>query len=69
MTGFQSKKALAASRHADDETIEHIIELRKENAILKATLQDIVEFYEGTDKNQLNNVETIIRLRAAINRA
>lgn len=68
MTGYQSKKALAASRHADNETIEHIIELRKKNAILTKALQDVVSFFNLKDKSELNNLETVMQLRAAIER-
>jgi len=36
MTGFRSKQALAISRHADSETMQHIINLRHEVEALKA---------------------------------
>jgi hypothetical protein len=49
MTGYQSKKASAemrwlgpyTGRHADNETVDHIIDLRKKNEAYKAALMEI----------------------------
>jgi len=44
MTGYRSKKLMAASRHADPVTIDHIIELRKENELLKKQLENALSY-------------------------
>jgi len=52
MTGFQSKKTL---RHADDVTLNHLIDLRKletENERLRLALEDIADF-DGGDVTKL----------------
>ena len=69
MTGFKSKRALSESRHADSKTIDHILDLRRENEMLKLTIRDILDFYDATDDIQLLNIKTIIRLRTAIQKA
>lgn len=69
MTGFESKRALSASRYADSETIEHIIDLRRENEMLKFTIRDILDFYDATNDRQLLNIQTIVNLRKAIHGA
>jgi hypothetical protein len=38
MTGYRSKKASAASRHADDITVQELVRLRVENDNLKKEL-------------------------------
>ena len=40
MTGFQSKKAISASRHADDVTMAELVRLRVENDNLKKELEE-----------------------------
>jgi hypothetical protein len=69
VTGFESKRALSASRYADSETIEHIIDLRRENEMLKLTIRDILDFYDATNDRQLLNIKTIVNLRKAIHGA
>jgi hypothetical protein len=69
VTGFESKRALSASRYADSETIEHIIDLRRENEMLKFTIRDILDFYDATNDRQLLNIQTIVNLRKAIHGA
>ena len=52
MTGYQSKKTL---RHADDVTLNHLIDLRKleaENERLRLALEDIADF-DGGDVTKL----------------
>ena len=97
MTGWQSKKKSAqvrwlgpyepTDRFADEETLNHVIALRKENEMLqdalrqatleltevcmrnialKKGIQDIMEYYYIQDRSQLNQLETILRLRGAI---
>ena len=69
MTGFESKRALSASRYADSETIQHIIDLRRENEMLKLTIRDILDFYDATNDRQLLNIKNIVNLRKAIHGA
>ena len=69
MTGFKSKRALSESRYADNGTIDHIIDLRRENEMLKLTIRDILDFYDATDNRQLLNIKTIVNLRKAIHGA
>ena len=45
MVGYQSKK-MVTNRHADPETVDHIIRLRKENE----RLVEVIRFY-GNPKN------------------
>ena len=44
MTGFKSKKK---ARHADDITLDHLIELRKENEKLRKSLSSAHDNLEG----------------------
>jgi hypothetical protein len=69
VTGFESKRALSASRYADSETIQHIIDLRRKNEMLKLTIRDILDFYDATNDRQLLNIKNIVNLRKAIHGA
>jgi len=65
MTGFESKRVMSASRHADSETIEHIIALRRENEMLKLTIRDILELYNSMKDQEELHIQTIDNLRKA----
>lgn len=59
MTGFQSKRLLAAERHADVITVDHIIDLRKRVAFLEKQLEE--------KNKQLNNtLDVVMELRARL---
>ena len=42
MVGFETKRDMAMARYADMETIDHIIELRKELAQVKKERDDVL---------------------------
>ena len=42
MVGFESKREMAMARYADQETIDHIIELRKELAKVKKERDNVL---------------------------
>ena len=43
MVGFESKREMAMARYADMETIDHIIELRKELAQVKKERDNVLD--------------------------
>lgn len=43
MVGFESKREMAMARYADQETIDHIIELRKELAQVKKERDNVLD--------------------------
>lgn len=43
MTGFESKRAMSNSRHADDVTITDLIRLRRENEALQSQLKNALD--------------------------
>lgn len=43
MTGFESKRTMANSRHADDVTITDLIRLRRENEALQSQLKNALD--------------------------
>ena len=63
MTGFQSKRLMSASRHADPVTIDHIIELRKEIARLEMLLENALVWVKKNVNEELR--KEIEQLREA----
>ena len=47
MVGFESKREMAMARYADMETIDHIIELRKELAQVKKERDNVLDHAVG----------------------
>ena len=43
MTGFESKRVMSNSRHADDVTITDLIRLRRENEALQSQLKNALD--------------------------
>jgi hypothetical protein len=63
MTGFRSKQAAVAARHADFETMQHIIDLRRESEALKvenANLNKALDIANRTTINQRRALEDIL---------
>jgi len=48
MTGYQSKR-LVTNRYADPVTLDHIVDLRKENERLREALLDLEQYVSRAD--------------------
>jgi len=63
VTGFKSKQAAVVARHADFETMQHLVELRRECEALKienANLGKALDIANRTTMNQRRALEDIL---------
>lgn len=66
MTGFRSKRIMSVSRHADPETLDHLILLQKKLAKAERQCENALDHMIAVIRKNQQYKEQIVRLREAL---